>query len=77
MVCYYNFLDKRNANGPVFNAGRFDPLTQKKLSDMLCYLLQQGRISQGNYKVTMHYTALELVLPPLLLLVLVISSLVI
>ena len=49
MVCYCNLLGKRNANGSVFKAGKFDPLTQKKLNDMLRYLLQQGGINQSNY----------------------------
>ena len=44
-----SYVGKINANGPVFNAGRFDPLTQKKANDMLHYLLQQGGIDQGNY----------------------------
>ena len=49
MVCYCNLLGKRNANGSVFKAGNFDPLTQKKLNDTLHYLLQQGGINQSNY----------------------------
>ena len=40
MVCYCNLLGKQNVNGPVFKAGKFDPLTQKKLNDTLRYLLQ-------------------------------------
>ena len=49
MVCYCNLLGKRNANGSVFKAGKFDPLTQKKLNDTLRCLLQQGGINQSNY----------------------------
>ena len=49
MVCYCNLLGKRNSNGLVFKAGKFDPLTQKKLNDTLRYLLQQGRINYASH----------------------------
>ena len=34
---------------PVFHAGRFQPLTQKKLNGILRCLLQQGGVNQADY----------------------------
>ena len=49
IACYLNLIGNNNANEPVFNAARFNPLTQKGLNKVLRYLLQQGGINQANY----------------------------
>ena len=49
ITCYRSLLSTTDVDDPVFNAGRFHPFTQKKLNEVLCYLLQQGGINQDNY----------------------------
>ena len=49
MTCYCSLLSTTDVDDPVFNAGRFHPFTQKKLNEVLRYLLQQGGINQDNY----------------------------
>ena len=48
MTAYSKLVDTK-AHTPVFNAGRFNPLTQKKINTVICHLLQQGGFNQGNY----------------------------
>ena len=49
MTIYRNFISNKDSIDPVFHAGRFQHLTQKKLNEILRYLLQQGGINQADY----------------------------
>ena len=49
MTCYFKLLNGTNAGTPVFSAGRFHPLTQRKLNIVIRHLLKQGGINQLNY----------------------------
>ena len=49
MTIYHNFISNKDSIDPVFHAGRFQPLTQKKLNEILRCLLQQGGINQADY----------------------------
>ena len=49
MTIYHNFISNRDSTDPVFHAGRFQPLTQKKLNEILRCLLKQGGINQADY----------------------------
>ena len=48
MTAYAMHVDT-SSNNPVFKAGRFNPLTQKKLNRTLRNLLQQGGFNHINY----------------------------
>ena len=48
MTAYAMYVDT-SSNNPVFKAGRFNPLTQKKLNRTLRNLLQQGGFNHINY----------------------------
>ena len=48
MTAYAMHVDT-SSDGPVFKAGRFNPLTQKKLNRTLRNLLQQGGFNHINY----------------------------
>ena len=48
MTAYAMHIDT-SSNNPVFKAGRFNPLTQKKLNRTLRNLLQQGGFNHINY----------------------------
>ena len=48
MTIYHNFIGNRDSD-PVFHAGRFQSLTQKKLNEVLRCLLQQGGVNQADY----------------------------
>jgi len=49
MDSYAQLVDNAMIDTPVFNAGRFNPLTQNKLNKVILHLLQQGGINQTNY----------------------------
>ena len=49
ITIYRNFISNKDSIDPVFHAGRFQPLTQKKLNEILHCLLQQGGINQVDY----------------------------
>ena len=61
-----------SSNNPVFKAGRFNPLTQKKLNKTLRNLLQQGGFNHINYlshsfRIGAATTAAAASLPPWLI----------
>ena len=49
ITIYCNFISNKDYIDPVFHARRFQPLTQKKLNEILHCLLQQGGINQADY----------------------------
>ena len=49
MVSYSQLVGNTMNCSPVFNAGRFSPLTQKKLNAVIRHLLHQGGINELSY----------------------------
>ena len=71
MTAYAMHIDTLS-NNPVFRAGRFNPLTQKKLNRILRNLLQQGGFKHINYalhsfRIDAATTAAAVGLPPWLI----------
>ena len=71
MTAYTMHVDT-SSNNPVFRAGRFNPLTQKKLNRTLRNLLQQGGFNHINYsshsfRIGAATTGAAAGLPPLLI----------
>ena len=46
---YSSLTPSKSLSSPVFNAGRFSPLTREKLNAVICNLLQQAGCNQSHY----------------------------